>query len=77
MTERQTRTSRETIAGCFTCHGGDAHWTGPNAQATAARHHDATQHPTWCDVSMSIWYGQRQVDPRQTDIEDAIGASPA
>lgn len=69
---RVTSTSRDVIAGCFRCHGTDAHWTGPNAQATAARHHDATNHPTWCDVAMSIRYGRDEADGRQTDIEDAI-----
>jgi len=49
--------SRDVIAGCFECWGSDGHWTSKNAQALAARHHDATGHETWCDVNMSIRYG--------------------
>ncbi len=73
---RETFTSRTAMAGCFQCHGTQAHWIGPNAQGLAARHHDATKHATWCDVAMSIRYGREEADSRQTDIEDAIrGAS--
>lgn len=71
---RETYTARSVIAGCLTCHGVEALWQGPNAQGVAARHHDATKHPTWCDVAMTITYGREQADDRQTDIEDAIGA---
>lgn len=49
--------SREVKAGCFECHGGDAHWHGKNAQAVAARHHDSTGHKTWVEVLMNITYG--------------------
>ncbi|MGY2732355.1 hypothetical protein ACVWYO_000029 [Sphingomonas sp. UYP23] len=69
---RVTSTSRDVIAGCFVCHGMDAHWHGGSAQGTAARHHDATGHATWCDVAMSVRYGIEAHDPRQIDIEDAI-----
>lgn len=72
---RDTFISRDVHAGCFVCHGTDAHWRGPNAQGVAARHHDATGHSTWCDVSMSIRYGRDAGDDRQTDLEDAIAAS--
>jgi hypothetical protein len=47
-------------AGCFVCHGSQAHWFGGNAQGVAARHHDATGHRTWADVSMSVTYGPRE-----------------
>lgn len=40
--------------------------------AVAARHHDATQHQTWCDVTLCYVYGAAAKDDRQTDIEDAI-----
>lgn len=55
---RRTSTSRTVHAGCFTCNGSDAMWFGPQSQGTAARHHDATGHPTWADVAMSVFYGE-------------------
>lgn len=55
---RTTSTSRDVRAGCFVCHGSEAHWWGGNAQGVAARHADATGHETWCDVHMSIRYGR-------------------
>jgi hypothetical protein len=70
--QRRTSNVRDLRAGCFVCHGADARWTSANAQALAAQHHDRTGHPTWCDIAMSIRYGRAGVDPRQTDIEDAI-----
>lgn len=70
---RDTSIGRDVIAGCFVCGGADAKWFGPNAQGVAARHHDATGHATWCDVSMTITYGREQADDRQIDIEEAIG----
>lgn len=54
---RDTYVGRDVQAGCFVCHGSDAHWFGPNAQAVAARHHDATGHPTWADVVLLVRYG--------------------
>lgn len=72
---RDTFTSRDLRAGCFVCHGCDAQWTGPNAQALAARHHDGTGHQTWCEVHLSIRYGSDAGDDRQTDIEDAIASA--
>ncbi len=71
---RATATSRDVIAGCFVCHGSDAHWRGGSAQGTAARHHDATGHVTWCDVALSVRYGVKAHDARQIDIEDAISS---
>lgn len=73
--DRPTFTSRDVRAGCFTCYASDAHWLGGQAQGTAARHHDATGHVTWCDVVLSVRYGKYAADDRQTDIEDAIVAS--
>ena len=73
---RVTATSRDVMAGCFVCHGVEAHWRGPQVQGLAARHHDITGHPTWCDVQMSVRYGRAPADDRQLDIEGAIaGAS--
>lgn len=72
---RVTSTRRELQAGCYACHGTAAHWTGPNAQALAARHHDTTDHPTWCNIQLAIVYGAHRADPRQIDIESAIAAS--
>ena len=54
---RPTYIARDLVAGCFQCWGSDGHWFGNNAQGVAARHHDATGHTTWVDVSMSIRYG--------------------
>lgn len=51
--------SRDVRAGCFECFGDRAHWHGKNAQAVAARHHDATGHPTWCEVYMTVYYGKK------------------
>ncbi len=72
---RPTATRREIRAGCFVCHGPGKGWDTPNAQALAARHHDRTQHPTWCNVYLTIRYGAAEADVRQTDIEDAIAAA--
>ena len=52
------------IAGCDVCHGeGIAGWTAKNALAVAARHYDATGHPTWADQTISVSYGERS-EPR-------------
>lgn len=72
---RETYTSRDVRAACFTCHGDIAHWHGPNAQGLAARHHDATGHRTWCDVYLMVRYGRDPIDNRQLDIETAIGGA--
>jgi hypothetical protein len=49
------------IAGCETCDGPMvAKWTARNAQAVAARHHDATGHTTWAEVGLSSRYGPKQ-----------------
>lgn len=71
---RQKQQVRHVEAGCRTCHSDRAHWTGANAQAVAARHHDGTGHPTWCRVSLSIAYGEETRDDRQIDIEDTLAA---
>lgn len=49
---------RDLQAGCHECAHGKTQWSGKNAQAVAARHHDATGHHTWVDVYMSISYGR-------------------
>lgn len=72
---RATAISRDLRAGCFVCHGMDARWFGPQSQGTAARHHDATGHQTWCDVMMSVRYGRDAAEGRQLDIEAAIEAA--
>ncbi|ATI57351.1 hypothetical protein CP552_01785 [Sphingomonas melonis] len=72
---RQTITRRDVRAGCFVCHGPDARWFGGQAQGTAARHHDATKHPTWCDVVLAVRYGREEADERQFDIEAAISGT--
>jgi hypothetical protein len=72
---RETFTSRDVTAGCFVCHGSDAHWRGGNAQGVAARHHDATGHATWSDVYLSVRYGQHLADAEQLEIEQAIEAT--
>jgi hypothetical protein len=77
MRNRETATSRDARAGCFTCHGTDAHWIGAHAQGTAARHHDLTGHATWCDIALLVRYGRAAPDSRQYDLEAAIAqASP-
>jgi hypothetical protein len=72
---RATATSRDVRAGCFVCYGSDARWIGGQAQGTAAQHHDATGHATWCDVYLSVRYGRDAGDDRQIDIEESIAAS--
>lgn len=63
MPSASDRAGRETragivarMAGCFVCHA-EAPWHGKNALALAARHHDATGHPTWCEQVMVVRYG--------------------
>ena len=77
MTQRLTSRTRELAAGCFACKGDTPIWTGANAQALAAQHHDKHRHATWCDIQMSVRYGQQEADPRQIDIEDAISGRAA
>ena len=63
---RKTRAGiTASLAGCMVCHGGEAHWQSRNSLAVAARHHDATGHPTWCEQTMSIKYGDDQAQPEQ------------
>jgi len=54
---RPTSTAVSANAGCFQCNGNIVLWDGPNAQAVAARHHDATGHTTWVNSYLSIQYG--------------------
>ena len=56
---RKYSVGRTIIAGCFDCWGSDGHWFAKNAQGVAARHHDATGHTTWADVTLSIQYGEK------------------
>lgn len=72
---RATATSRDVRAGCFVCHGSDMLWSGGQAQGTAARHHDATGHATWCDVVLLVRYGNDAADDRQIDIEESIAST--
>lgn len=73
---RRAATIRDVRAGCFVCHGDEAHWMHAGAQGTAAQHHDATGHATWADVYQSTRYGIEAADPRQVDLEEAIAAAP-
>ena len=57
--KRLTYTSLDAIAGCFTCNGSDYIWHSKNALAIAAKHHDKTRHPTWCDQNLSVRYGEK------------------
>lgn len=75
MRKRETFIGRHVEAGCLVCDGRVARWTNGAAQALAARHHDATGHQTWCEVTMAIRYGREASDTRQTDIEDAIASA--
>jgi hypothetical protein len=59
---RSYRCGRDVNAGCFQCKGSEMIWNGKNAQGVAARHHDATGHQTWCDVYMSITYGEKPAE---------------
>lgn len=77
MSSRETATSRDVRAGCTVCHGSEAHWIGPHAQGTAARHHDLTGHATWCDIAMLVRYGRVVPDERQLDLEAAIFSAAA
>ncbi len=58
---RDTRVGRHVRAGCFVCHGSDVKWESRNAQAVAAKHHDATGHATWVEVLMNVYYGREKL----------------
>lgn len=62
---------RDVKAACYVCHGDEAYWTGKNAQAVAAKHHDSTGHSTWVEVYMSISYGKRpeKVETKKAEQE--------
>ena len=48
------------IWGCFACRpDGTALGQSKNALALAARHHDATGHPTWYEAVKHVLYGRR------------------
>jgi len=68
---RKTYLSKCFVAGCFTCGGGEGIWFASNAQALAARHHDATGHTTWCDLILSYRYGDGDVFE---EIENSVRA---
>ena len=58
------------MAGCDVCHGvGIAGWLACNALAVAARHHDATGHPTRADQTISVNYGERQEVEEPTNAD--------
>ncbi len=65
---RKTKVLRAVEAGCSVCHNGQRQWEGKNAQGVAAKHHDATGHPTWVKVAMRIFYGKRIEDKRQANL---------
>lgn len=75
MKKRVTTTDRLVSAGCLDCGKPGAMWTGGNAQAVAARHHDRSGHRTWVNVYMKIRYGAVPVDDRQHELEAAIDAA--
>lgn len=69
--KRAYETTRTTVAGCRNCTGSTRRWSGHNAQGVAARHHDATGHQTWVEVTLSIVYGRastKTVDPQQLSL---------
>ncbi len=75
MSARVAHRDRQMSAACVVCHGYEPHWTGANAQALAARHHDSTGHRTWCEMRLFVTYGPSAPDPDQIDIEDAIASA--
>lgn len=52
------------IARCVVCHAewSDG-WEGPTAMMLAARHHDATGHPTECEQTIIVRYGDHSPPP--------------
>ncbi len=72
---RKTRTGVVScIGGCYVCHGSDAGWQGRNTLAVAARHHDATGHPTWVEQVMVVKYGA-PIDSGQLEMFSTEGAT--
>lgn len=62
MAKRITRSGvTSVIAGCYICHAG-SHWESRNAMMVAARHHDATGHPTWAEQVVSVRFGDTAAD---------------
>jgi len=66
---RVKSTTTEHRAGCLVCTGTAAIWTGKNALAVAARHHDATGHATWADQILQVRYGS--ADTSHPDLFEA------
>ncbi|MGO1304992.1 MAG: hypothetical protein ACTMKV_09445 [Sphingomonas parapaucimobilis] len=54
------------FAGCFTCHGTDPRWSGKSAHDMAARHHEATGHPTYCNGFMTAPPARQASEARAT-----------
>lgn len=69
--KRTYRYSTDMRGGCYQCHGEQAHWYQNNAQALAARHHDATGHTTWVEVVHEIFYGPKLTDEEYGQINGA------
>lgn len=58
--------------GCRDCLAGI--WTGKNAMAVAARHHDATGHRTYCDQVLEVRYGPAEAaGGGQIDLFEPLG----
>ena len=67
---RKHRTTTLARAFCRVC---AKTWEGPNAQAVAARHTDATSHATRVEVSMVVEYGEEPEN--QPGLFDGVTAS--
>ena len=67
---RETRSGMVHImAGCFICDpDGKGRWFAKNALGVAARHHDSTGHPTWCEYGVVVNYGNPP--DRQAEADD-------
>ena len=63
MPLRRTRINRTLHGGCYVCHQSEAHWFGLNTQGVVARHHDATGHKTWVEVTTCFTYGDDEDQP--------------
>lgn len=57
MMRERTSGVVDAKGGCRTCHGSETYWWSRNAVACAARHHDATGHPTWAEQTIVVHYG--------------------
>lgn len=72
MTTRSS-TLVDIRAGCLECHGQQAHWTGGNAMAVAARHAKSFGHPTWCEQTLRVTFGD---PPRSDGLQAELFPSP-